>query len=248
MNHYGCVFFNYGHRCIIRLLTSLYSLRQYYDGPITVLLNINDKHNQDLIDDMGSFNVTIRFFSFANALERWRCIIKPYIISQSPYTYTLLVESDILFIKHIDEIWPHIKNHDLVLTKLRIKKKRANIGIMGINNPTDSNPLITQWRELVELMFYNKNPQAIDEKAINIISKQYKTKLLDRSWNLASKYPLDRETRAIHFIGDKHRRYEHPHGKLWYDYFIRMATNMDISRWYWTDDKIIIKKHIPVLK
>ena len=109
----GCVFFNFGTTYIIRLFVALYSLRDVYDGPVTLMLNKSPEHEK-LSKEMAQFNVDIQWFDVPSIN---RFVLKPNLFRISPYKTTLMFDADLLFIRSFDELWQPLEEKGVLITK-----------------------------------------------------------------------------------------------------------------------------------
>jgi hypothetical protein len=105
----GVMFFNFGNKCVARLLTAIYTLKKVYSGPITIALARNDETNIELEKFFNKFKgdkFNILWFDFENKVKRnLKSVLKPHLFSISPYDTTLLFDGDLIFTKSIDELW-----------------------------------------------------------------------------------------------------------------------------------------------
>jgi hypothetical protein len=93
------MFFNFGNKCVARLLTAIYTLRNVYSGPITLALAKNDEANIKLVEEVKVFNVDILWFDFEHKVKRnIKSILKPHLFTLSPYDTTLMFDGDLIFI------------------------------------------------------------------------------------------------------------------------------------------------------
>jgi hypothetical protein len=107
----GCVFFNFGDAYALRLLVSVYSLRRFYDGPITTFLarDAAGARLQDQLEQLGSDVVFVDEFS--KSWDRHRLFL------ESPYTATLAFDSDLIFLAPIDGLWEPLEREGVLVTR-----------------------------------------------------------------------------------------------------------------------------------
>jgi len=107
----GCVFFNFGDAYALRLLVSIFSLRQVYSGPITTILARDDAgaYLKGQLDQLGSEVVFVDQIS--KSWDRHNLFYK------SPYRTTLNFDSDLIFQKPIDELWEPLEREGVLVTR-----------------------------------------------------------------------------------------------------------------------------------
>lgn len=96
-NEQGCLFFNFGGGCVVRLLVALHSLRRLYSGPVTVFLQTDDQWNQQAEPEIRRY-ADVRWIDFSQKARRnIKCAIKPFLFRHSPYQHSLMFDGDLLF-------------------------------------------------------------------------------------------------------------------------------------------------------
>ncbi|MFT7529860.1 MAG: hypothetical protein ACI9FD_000863 [Gammaproteobacteria bacterium] len=110
INH-GCVFFNYGSACVLRLLVAIYTLRKYYDGPVSVLL-VEDDNSDRLARELELLHCQVIYIDQLS--KSWH---RHKLIEASPYQTSLLFDSDLIFQSPIDDLWSLTKSNGLLLTR-----------------------------------------------------------------------------------------------------------------------------------
>lgn len=107
----GCVFFNFGARCALRLLVAVSSLRTHYHGPLTVFL-VPDRSSSALARDLEALKVDVTFMEgLSKSFDRHR------LFETSPYPTTLMLDSDLLFTGSIDPLWDEIEREGVLFTR-----------------------------------------------------------------------------------------------------------------------------------
>jgi len=109
----GVIYYNRGISCVVRLIVSIKSLRQYYSGPITVLLE--DANISNLQDFLDKYHVDI-FHVDPEKLDN-SYVRKIAISKLSPYDKTVFIDADTLIVGNIDELFNDIETHDLCVTQ-----------------------------------------------------------------------------------------------------------------------------------
>src|ERR1700677_386889 len=92
----GVIYYNTGQSHLVRLLVSIHSLRQFYDGPITILSEGSDSH--EICFMIGE--------ALAVEVKKWNCrvpegknrafLAKTRYHLGSPYLTTVVLDADTL--------------------------------------------------------------------------------------------------------------------------------------------------------
>jgi len=107
----GCVYFNYGAAYALRLLVSIYSLRNHYDGPVTVFV-ARDAYSDKLAPAIESLRADIiSVDDLTKSFDRHRLFLA------SPYETTLALDSDLIFLAPIDELWEPLERDGVLVTR-----------------------------------------------------------------------------------------------------------------------------------
>ena len=107
----GIIMFNRGEKCTIRAMVALYSIRKYWNGPITFYLekpypsefdNVCKTFNVDIIhnDEKHEYKTLIR---------------KTDMFSDPPYDRTLWIDSDVVVVGPIDEMFDYLDQCDVAI-------------------------------------------------------------------------------------------------------------------------------------
>ncbi len=107
----GCVYFNFGKKYALRLFVSIYSLRKYYAGPVTVFMD-NGPYSGRLSTSLSPFNVEIRLLDdLSKSFDRHR------LVSESRYDTVLVLDSDLIFMGPIDPLWEPLEREGVLATR-----------------------------------------------------------------------------------------------------------------------------------
>lgn len=249
----GVIFYNKGKKCIVRLILCINSLRRFYKGPITVV--IEGEQPPRLLEDLkNTFGCDFIFDSNPNSAT----LIRKIEVSQkSPYDLTLFIDADMLVLGDVSEFFEKAKNHDLVASHFtdwrsdggtivrRIKRFEAlkphyieaaikygpaiNTGIYAY--PKNS-PIWKEWWDIAT-WGENKGIYIPDEVGLQVIAPQYNVAVLPSKYNTSVVYGNHIEDkRVIHFHGRKHCK-EFPLCELWIKEFVAACkTNLCHIREY----------------
>lgn len=239
----GCCFFNFGGKCITRLLVSIYTLRKVYDGNITLMLAKNDEHNEKLAKHLNKLNVDIQWFDLKRLRRGTKSAIKPKLFKESKYDNTLMLDGDLLFLKPIDDLFKHINDSGTVLThfcgwfnngrtmarrldilkecfddaqmtKVLGKHKSVNIGVMGVSKERGKK-FLRKWEEITGKL---AGKFIADEIAAHVYI-WYDNYIADGTYNQSCKI-TDQDTildnKVIHYHGNKSSNISRRSSRLWY--------------------------------
>lgn len=158
----GCLFFNFGGAYALRLLVSIFSLRRVYDGPIRVVLARNGSVSARLQEQLEQLDCDVVVLDrVSKSHDRHR------LFRESPYTTTLVFDSDLLFVEPIDELWDPLEREGVLLTRFF----PAPYGVDGSSiHPGWSNrmALLEGVRGLVEADTYTEAARRLLEDRIDI--------------------------------------------------------------------------------
>lgn len=104
----GVIYYNRGEKCLIRLLVSLSSLRNWWTGPVTVFLE--GVHPDAFVESVAALGTEVRYSEnpAAGAFIR-----KLEVCRESPYDRTLWLDSDTVVIGPIEELFDELDTCDV---------------------------------------------------------------------------------------------------------------------------------------
>jgi hypothetical protein len=258
-NKRGVVFFNFGNKCIARLLAALYTLRKVYNGPITLALARNDKSNEELIKDVTGFNVDIMWFDMESKVKRnVKSILKPNLFLNSPYETTLMFDGDLIFMKPFDELWEKIEEHGFLVTHFsnwyshgRTMSKRigilkdvfnekqmkaaldnhpaVNIGVLGYAKGK-GDKLLRKWTQITEQV---AGKFIADEIAMQGVYFWYDHYIAEGKYNYSCHFGKNfKEAVIIHHHGGKSYSLKRFSSRLWWGFIKEMKdSGINIDKW-----------------
>ena len=113
MTDRGCLFFNFGTKCLNMLLVALFTLRRHYDGAVTVLLtDVPDE--ESFRASLSSLDIDFRSFS---RVGYHRSSLRTKIVDLSPYRTTLTLDSDLLFLGSPEPLWQPLEDSGVLVTR-----------------------------------------------------------------------------------------------------------------------------------
>ena len=112
----GCLFINFGTSHIVNLFVALHSLRQVYQGPVTLFLIKGERYQDRLGAQIEeAFNASLFWIDRPPSIKFWN--IKQIVLQLSPYRSTIVFDSDLLFVKPIDPLWEPLEEKGILLTR-----------------------------------------------------------------------------------------------------------------------------------
>ncbi len=91
----------------------MYSLRQIYDGPVTLMLD-DTADQRTLAEEMRRYKVDVLWFELANFNHS---SLRGHLFGMSPYKTTLMFDSDLLFVRSFDELWELTEQRGILFTR-----------------------------------------------------------------------------------------------------------------------------------
>lgn len=101
----GVLFYNWGTGCVPRLLVALYTCRQFYRGPATLMVLHGDPHLQEYRDDVVAMGYDVRYFEAPVTKEELKVSAKYFVFQASPYDFSVIYENDFLFTGDISPVF-----------------------------------------------------------------------------------------------------------------------------------------------
>lgn len=251
----GAMFFNFGGKCMVRLLVSLRSLRQHYQGPCVTMLAKGDPYNETAAPDIAQYS-EIQWFDMERLARRnLKCVLKPQLFRQSPFRNTLMLDGDLLFRSDITPLFQEVEAGGFLLTKFstwnadgskmsrRVSQARefltdeqwelasgktpaVNIGVMGWNRDC---PTMDPWEEMTQKL---AGKHIADEIAAQVVYPWNPHVLVGQEWNYSCVYGVgELETaKVLHYHGDKHTEIKRKTSRQWIKAFREMLFSGEIRK------------------
>jgi len=238
----GVIYYNFGKGCLVRLATSISSLRRSYDGAVTILCDKESTVECGKIAEY--FKTDIKEVDFTAKNRNGVLFNKTFLNEYTPHQITVFLDADTLIIKDFHRLLNAAEENEFVATQFadwtpktsiiekRIKEwkdiisvnkaleypKAINTGVFSFHKDST---LMKNWYDLAikgEKFFIP------DEISCQIMLPLYKHIVMDASYNTSCKFgSINRRTKIIHFHGNKHCRIENGvylyHSDLWYKEF-----------------------------
>jgi len=240
--------FNRGEGCIVRSFIALYTLRQHYQGPVTMFLEESYPHEFE--ETCKYFNVDIVHNPKRHEVRT--LIRKTETFMYTPYDRTLWLDADAVVLGPIDEMFDYLDDNDVAIPHFagwwsdggiysrRIKKYKGIAAPKYIDEALKHHPavntgivayrkckFIEDWIELAIKGGSKKGKEKIfiaDEVAFQVLYPSYdRIFIAPRKFNVSVKHDHGetKDPRIIHYHGDKHVL-EHPNCEHWKETFNKM--------------------------
>lgn len=227
----GVCYFNNGTKCLLRLAVSLRTLRDHYDGPVTIL----DGNGQEELKAIASDSeADIKPVQIRQLRRHTAYSAKPAAVRQSPYDTTVFMDADTTVHGAIDELFNLAPQTCVVLTqmsdwmtdkpmiaeriykfwglrgdvnhlieKIRVAPMPAiNTGVLAVHGTT----AVESWETVTQVRF---GEFIADEIGMQIaFAGMVGGLVLTDEWNYSPIYGKSKDPRIVHYHGKKHTRPE----------------------------------------
>jgi len=235
MSTKGVIYYNRGLKCIVRLIVSMWSLKRFYDGPITLFWEGDAP--KGLIEDLrAKLGVDVVFDSNPKLATLLR---KIEISKKAPYDVNVYIDADTVVLGKIDELFDMASDCDLVATHFagwrsdggtiaRRIRGYASVRPEYIEDAVKYGPAVNtgiyawgrgtaifdEWLWLAQ-QGENMGMYIPDEVACQVLLPKYKCKVAPLKFNVSVKHdPGTEDKRIIHYHGRKHCK-EYPLCDFW---------------------------------
>lgn len=229
----GVIYFNLGSKCLPRLVTSIHSLRKYYDGPVTIISTGHESNevcqNISKITELNVKNVNADF-GYVPSGKNSVFLMKASVNKHTPYDISVFLDSDTIVRGSIDELFEMAEKYDFVVpqfstwtTNTKAIKRRINSwsnvypDLMdaahnfgpaincGVFAFKKDTHFVNEWMDKI---LPGRQVFIPDETGMQVILHKYKHYVAPQIFNCSCKYsnPRDPNVRIIHFHGRKHCR------------------------------------------
>lgn len=232
----GCLYFNHGERCLVRLLVSLHSLRKHYSGPVAIAAEGNPPDwFRSIVAELKAEIIE------ASASGEYGLVKKSRIWRITPFEHTLFLDADTLIRAPVDELLQKVQEFGCVQTRFndwhtnrgRMRRriepwrkvdgslveaaiaygKAINTGVQGWSR---NHPILPAYQDLTErgLKVKGIGRKVLDEIAMQLLLPKYPHYLAGSEWNCGCAHGDGSKAKIIHYHGHKHCR-EGANGDLW---------------------------------
>jgi len=225
----GIIYYNFGTKCLPRLLVSVNSLRKHFNGSVCIISS--GEESKDICQRISKeYSCEFKeIVSDINEIKHHYFFEKSRMHIYTPFEKTFFIDSDTVIIKDPSDIFEIIEENDFVVPKFsnwttktkRIQKRLShwrtidnelveetisknspsvNVGTYGFKKDSE---FMKNWFD-----FTIKIPNAIlpEESSCHLLLNRYKGIVIDRKYNCSCKFdnPFIEDTRIIHYHGKKH--------------------------------------------
>jgi hypothetical protein len=256
----GCMFFNFGDKCVMRLLVALYTLRRYYKGPCVVMLMKGDASNERLAPELAKLNVDVQWFDLQKICRRnIKSVLKPGLLRESPYDVTLIFDGDLVFRKSPEELFAHTQAKGFLVTHFNgwwadkgpirgrvhglkdsmtaeeladatLHHEAINVGVVGYMKGK-GDALHKAWEDLT---LKARGKFIVDEIAMQCVFFKFPCFVTTGEWNSSCRNNNELNKAAIvHYHGNKHTSPKRTSSRLWWAELGRLFRENLVDVKYW---------------
>jgi len=251
----GIIYYNSGTRCLVRLLTSIHSLRKSHPNIDITILAQNDNGYQICNTISNTYNINLKEVDYGVSSGKNKTYIEACLChTVTPYDLSIWIDSDTIIMKPFaEDLWAFAESSEFAVARFsnwrttgRSIKKRINSwseiypDLMdaainfgpavncGVFSFKKDSLLMKDW---CGLALPGRNNFIADEVCCQIILHKYPHIIIDSKYNRSCKYddPNKEDTRIVHFHGKKHCRINDNrilyNGELWLGEYNEIVKN-----------------------
>ena len=239
----GIIYYNYGTGSAARLAVSIYNLRKFWHGDVTILSDgdISNELCKRFAKD-SRLGVTVKNSFFDVRKDRnHHYLSKCRLAEQTPYDLSLYIDADTIPVKPMDELFGMAEQYQFVVPQFcnwrsdsggvvtkRIKSwsairprdiepalKFGPAVNTGVMAFTKDNPFMKDWFKIARK---GRDLFIPDETSCQVMLYRYPHKIVGWYYNASCKYDdiFHPDVRVYHYHGKKHCREGLPHhGDIW---------------------------------
>jgi len=234
----GIIYYNKGTKCRVRLLTSLYSLRRHYAGPVAVLHEQDDGAEEWFRTEAARFDAALVALpeSPDSALTR-----KAQLWRWTPFDTTLFLDADTIVLTDPSPLFEAIERGTFmtyhfsgwrtdggkIAKRIRAWEPAAgpqwvadaialgpavNTGIHGYTRDAE---ILPEWERLTRAGWAkNCTRRLVDELACQVLLPQFRHEIVGPEWGASVRFGDISQAKIIHYHGSKHCL-EYPACEIW---------------------------------
>lgn len=262
----GVIYYNTGTKCLVRLATSIYSLRKHYDGHVAILSEgaESDEYCKPISDALDCKLVQCKFDVPEG--PQMTFMKKTLLHTVTPFDNNIFIDSDTLIMGGINQLHRWAKQYQFVATRfsnwvstgaiMRGRIRNWEVHYPGlIEKAIKFGPALNAGcyafradADFLKVWYQMTLPgRAIhlpEETSMQVILPNYVHYVAPQEYNCSCKFsnPYHPDVRIIHYHRNKHCRIGLPHGAdMWMRYFDRvMELNIGgIQKWHREHDKTL---------
>jgi hypothetical protein len=247
----GVLYYNRGTRCLVRLLVSLQSLRDHYDGPVAIA---NEEEPPGWFKAVASC-LNAEFVILPRSEENV-LLAKSRLPAKSPFERTMFLDSDTLVRQPVERFMAWIREHEVVVTRFNdwhthrgrmrrrieqwrkaapelVDKALAYGGAIntGVQGWTKGHPLLAAYEATTErgLKAGGVSRKILDEIAMQLAVPHHDHLLAPSEWNVGCLHGKPEGAAIIHYHGRKHCR-DGVMGDIWKAEYLRLRDRFPTVR------------------
>jgi hypothetical protein len=240
------VYFNRGTSCYIRLLVSIFSLRKYYGGPVTLLQE--GQLDAGIADLFAKLNVEIQTIletsdkTLVRKASLWR---------EVRHEHIMYLDADTLVRGAVHELIDWVKEWGFVATwfsgwettgprmRSRIEEwrrivpeliapalaygKAINTGVVGWSK---GSAILPEYEALTRRGDQaNCNRLVVDEVALQLLLPHYRHYTSHHAWNTSGAFGDTARARIVHYHGKKHCLRNNERCELWKQHYFELLSS-----------------------
>ena len=243
----GIIYYNTGKKCLVRLATTIYSLRKHYRGPVAILSEGEESH-QICTKIAGDLGVDFKAVEFQIPEGAQPTFLKKTLLHiVSPYDVSVFIDSDSLITGDPTPLFDWAEKYEFVATQFSNWAASGRIMTGRINNWKPYLPeyidqalkfgpalnagvyafrrdsrFMNDW---FEKTLPGRHIHLPEETSMQVLLHRYPNYVAPQIYNCSCKHsdPLDPDVRIIHYHRNKHCRIGLPFGaELWMRCFERV--------------------------
>lgn len=264
----GVIYYNTGRKCLARLVTTIYSLRKHYSGPVAILSEGDESHEicMPIAEQLDVQFVPVEFQIPEGAQSTF--LKKTLLHKPSPYDISAFIDSDSLITGDITPLFRWAEQHEFVGTAFSNWRADGRIMVKRIEAWRPHHPdLISEalkfgpalnagcyafrrdskfMNEWYKITLPGRHIHLPEETSMQVALFKYPHYVAPQIYNCSCKHsdPFDPDVRIIHYHRNKHCRIDLPFGaELWMRYFLRVLDKniANIKAWHLDWDSTLRK-------
>lgn len=252
----GVIYYNTGLGCLTRLLVSIYSLRQHYDGPIAILSEGEDSkyYCKQIAEDLNCYVKDVKIDIPDGSQEAF--IKKTLLYKHSPYFLSIFLDADTIVKGDITPLFEWATMHGFVATQFNNWTSKSKVIVDRINAWNKIYPnrmekayeygpainagcyafrrdakFLADWYSLT---LPGRDIELPEETIMQLFLMDYPHYIAPQEYNCSCRYsnPRAKDVKVIHYHGKKHCSHDFC-GDIWLDNYskVKDANLGGVSDW-----------------
>ena len=245
----GIIYYNAGRSCIVRLAVSVFTLRNVYDGPVTIISEKGEGH-KNCVKVAKAFNTDIKEVVMPDKKKNQTMLNRTLLHTVTPYDITLNIDGDTVIRRDPSRLFNLASEFEFVVCafcnwtskskKIRRRLKEwnewypkeveesAELGDAlncGVYAWKTGAKWMQDWYKLAKV---NRRTFIPDEKCCQLMIYKYPHYIADQRYNTSCAHAeINDSTHIIHYHGKKHCRFNEDkthryNSQYWYAEFEKL--------------------------